>query len=279
MNDKLLQHLESAVQTSGDIPYLRRLILDMAVRGQLLPQNKADESIEVLLNKIAAEKQKVEKNQSRRVRKTSQSVGKDDAPFPLPKNWKWVQLQDIGNIFSGNSINEDVKQDKYTNIKGGIPYIGTKDVGYGWDALNYENGVSIPQEEPKFVTAYKGAVLMCFEGGSSGKKCGIADRKICFGNKLVAVQPYGGIAPDFILSVYQTSMFGMLFSNKTKGERGGISIKKFESLMIPLSSLVEQKRIVAQVKPLMLLCNKLEMSMDDLQEKRHQFLKTLSPTI
>ena len=268
----LLEYLETAEQTPGGVSYLRRLILDMAVHGQLLPQNTADESAAVLLKKIVVEKKESGKSKKRKLAKSSSPVVRKGALFSLPKNWTWVQLQEIGDIFHGNSINATVKKEKYTSVKNGIPYIGTKDVGYGWDVLDYENGVSIPKSEPKFATVRKGAVLMCSEGGSAGKKCGIADREICFGNKLIAIELYGGIVSDYILSVYQTSMFNGLFSEHMNGPRGSVSMSNFQSLVIPLPPLAEQKRIVVKVNMLMKLCDKLESAQIVREKSRSQLI-------
>ena len=80
---------------------------------------------------------------------------------------------------SGNSINENEKTEKYTNLKSGYPFIATKDVGYGRDKLDYQNGVLIPFANDSFKIAHIGAVLICSEGGSSGKKIGITE--IIFG--------------------------------------------------------------------------------------------------
>ena len=263
----LLQYLETVAQTPSGVLYLQRLILDMAVHGQL-SQNTADESVAVLLEKIAVEKKESEKLKKRKLTKPSPPAGRGGALFSIPEDWAWVQLREIGDIFHGNSMNAVVKKEKYTAVKNGIPYIGTKDVGYGWDTLNYENGVSVPKGEPKFAVAHKGAVLICSEGGSAGKKCGIADREICFGNKLIAIELYGGIVPDYVLSVYQTSMFSKLFSDNMNGLIGGISMSNFGLLMIPLPSLAEQKFIAAKVNVLMKLCDKLRMMQIVREESR-----------
>jgi type I restriction enzyme S subunit len=125
----------------------------------------------------------------------------EEAPYELPKSWEWVRVGVIGNIFNGNSINERIKETKYTGAKG-LPFIATKDVGYGFESLDYDNGVAIPAGEANFKVAHKEAVLICAEGGSAGKKCGISDRDICFGNKLFANELYGKIPSKFVLSLY-----------------------------------------------------------------------------
>ncbi|GGZ58344.1 hypothetical protein [Mesonia mobilis] len=99
-------------------------------------------------------------------------------------------IGELGAIFNGNSVNKSVKQAKYEGLDNGYPYLGTKDIGYGFESINYENGVKIPKNEDKFKVAHKGAVLICSEGGSAGKKCGIVNKDVCFGNKLYAIEPF-----------------------------------------------------------------------------------------
>jgi len=78
-------------------------------------------------------------------------------------------------------------------VKNGYPFVATKDVGYGRDALIYENGLRVPRSEKGYKVAHKNAVLICAEGGSAGKKIGLTDRDICFGNKLYANEVWEGI--------------------------------------------------------------------------------------
>ena len=73
-------------------------------------------------------------------------------------------------------------------MKDGYDYIGTKDVGFD-QKIDYNNGVRIPFDEPKFKYAEAGTPLLCIEGGSAGRKIGLLDRKVCFGNKLCAFTP------------------------------------------------------------------------------------------
>ena len=68
-----------------------------------------------------------------------------------------VSLSDIATIYNGNSINQKVKQEKYTGHKNGFNYIGTKDIDFD-GTVNYENGVKIPFEDNKFKTAPAGSV-------------------------------------------------------------------------------------------------------------------------
>lgn len=239
------------------IKKLRELILELAVRGLLMPQDPNDEPVSVLLKNITAEKAKFLKESKMNKQKTLSPISTDEELFKVPESWSWLRLGEIGKIFNGNSVNASEKEKKYTNING-IPFIATKDVGYGFERLDYSNGVAIPDGEEKFKIAKKGSVLICAEGGSAGKKCGIAEEDICFGNKLFANILYGAIEPKYILSLYLSPSFFERFSESMTGIIGGISRAKFMTLPAPIPPLNEQHCIVAKVDELMALCDQLE---------------------
>ena len=260
------------------IARLRELILDLAVSGKLVPQDPNEEPAYKLLKKIELEKQILIKERKLTLQKKQLPISDKEKPFKLSQSWEWVRLTDIGNIFNGNSIDATTKETKYTNNKG-IPYIATKDVGYGWNMLDYDNGISIPEGEMNFKLAHKGSVLICAEGGSAGKKCGITNKDIYFGNKLFAIELFGNIPSKYILSNYLSSIFSRQFKSKLTGIIGGISIQKFIDIVIPLPPLAEQHRIVAKVDELIALCDKLEEEQFN-NLKTHQVLvKTLLETL
>ena len=72
---------------------------------------------------------------------------------------------------------------KIQNVEGGYSFIATKDVGFN-HIIDYENGIYIPYGMEEFKIAPNGSILMCMEGGSAGRKIGILEQDVCFGNKL-----------------------------------------------------------------------------------------------
>lgn len=261
------QHFDTAFAAPEGIPRLRELILKLAMQGKLVPQDANDSPASELLRSIEAEKKRLAKERKINAPKTLPDIAASDEPYSLPHGWQWVRLGAIGNIFNGNSINASEKESKYAGAEG-LPYIATKDVGYGFDPLDYDNGICIPPDEEKFRIAHQGAVLICAEGGSAGKKCGLTDRDICFGNKLFANELYGQISSRFILYVYLSPAFRASFTAAMTGIIGGVSIAKFVEIPIPLPPLDEQHRIVAQIDRLMLRCDALENLRNEREEKR-----------
>jgi len=163
----------------------------------------------------------------------------------MKNEWKIKKLGEVGNIFSGNSINEKVKKTKYLNLKEGMPYVATRDVSYE-NEINYDNGVKIPQKDlDKFRIAHKDSVFICAEGGSAGRKLAFNTQDVCFVNKLFAFEAGKSIEPKFAYYFYQSDDFQKQFKSRMTGLIGGVSMGKFKEINISYpDSLEEQKQIV-----------------------------------
>jgi type I restriction enzyme, S subunit len=242
------------------IERLRALILDLAVRGKLVPQDGADESATALLPKMAAERQRRIKAKEIKAAKGPDKPSSE--PFDLPPGWVWLPLWHTGHIFTGNSINSSLRIELETNYEG-RPFVATKDVGYGLDPIAYDNGLTVTLDDQRFTVARSNSVFICAEGGSAGRKMAISDREISFGNKLIANEPWFQIEPRFILYTYLSDYFFDCFSKEMTGIIGGISRAKFLALPFPLPPLAEQRRIVTKVDELMAHCDALERESAD----------------
>jgi type I restriction enzyme S subunit len=187
--------------------------------------------------------------------------------FSLPSGWEWTDLGTTGQIFTGNSVSEEEKA-RLRNVTDGLPFIATKDVGYGRDPLDYDNGVTVPTGAPGFRIARAGTVLICAEGGSAGRKSGITDREVCFGNKLLANEPVEGVEPLYLLALYQSPWFYNQFTLRMTGIIGGIAQGEFRVLPVPLPPTAEQRRIVTKVDELINLCDQLEKAQTERASQR-----------
>ena len=160
----------------------------------------------------------------------------------------WVKLGDVTDLYTGDSIPEIVKTTKYKNVTDGYDYIGTKDVGFD-HSINYDNGVKIPYDEKGFKYASDKSILLCIEGGSAGRKIGKLKTKVCFGNKLCAITPFG-FDNSYLYYFLQSDFFRSIFNEQNSGIIGGVSITKLFELVLPLPPLSEQKRIVDKIEEL-----------------------------
>jgi type I restriction enzyme S subunit len=163
----------------------------------------------------------------------------------MSAEWSSRQLDDVCDVFNGNSINEKRKAERYAGNCEGLPYIATKDVNFN-TVVNYESGVRIPEvERAKFRVAPEGTVLVCAEGGSAGRKFALIDREVCFGNKLFALASKGDITPKFLFYSVLTESFRSQFRSAMSGLIGGVSLNKIRRFSLSVPPLPEQARIAA----------------------------------
>ena len=96
----LLGRFDALVDTPDAVERLRRFVLDLAVRGKLVPQDPSDEPASVLLQRIADEKrQRYEAGEIRKPKKLP-PVGEDQRPFGVPNGWEWARLGQVAEIAS-----------------------------------------------------------------------------------------------------------------------------------------------------------------------------------
>lgn len=235
--------------TPDDLKYS---ILKLAFSGKLVPQISSEKIVD------------------------KHSFKLEDAPFDVPESWNWNYLGKCAEIYTGNSISESVKKAKYLNKKDGLDYIGTKDVEFN-HSINYNNGVRIPEND-NFKHAVAGSILLCIEGGSAGRKIAIADRTICFGNKLCNFTALT-IDNKFLYFYLQSSFFKRVFSDNISGIIGGVSINKLKNILLPIPPLEEQKRIASRIEELLPLLDKYEDAWNDISLFNSKFPSDIKKSI
>jgi type I restriction enzyme S subunit len=186
------------------------------------------------------------------------------------EDWNESKIEDVCELSTGNSISESIKRSKYMKVSEGRNYIGTKDLGFD-HSFNYENGVKIPFDENNFRIANSGDILLCIEGGSAGRKIGILEEDVNYGNKLCRFSPNGDLNNRFLYFYIQSPLFQEQFSDSMTGIIGGVSIKKIKAIPVKYPSITEQKRIVEKVDELMARVADLEQSADALASLKKSF--------
>ena len=97
---------------------IRQKILDLVIRGELVPQDPTDEPASVLLERIRAEKEQLIKDKKlKRDKKDNEPI--DEVPFELPEGWEWCRLGEIIILLSGQDFNSKACKE----TEQGISYI------------------------------------------------------------------------------------------------------------------------------------------------------------
>ena len=101
-----------------DTKKLRQKILDLAIRGKLVPQDPNDEPASVLLERIRAEKERlIKEGKIKRSKKSASDTPRyENVPFEVPGGWEWCKLIDVCHIFGRIGFRGYTKDDIVSNV-------------------------------------------------------------------------------------------------------------------------------------------------------------------
>ncbi|MBR1329893.1 restriction endonuclease subunit S [Bradyrhizobium ottawaense] len=250
--DDLLAHFGRIADAPDAIARLRRFILDLAVRGKLVPQDAFDEPAVELLKRIAKEKARLVKAREIRTPKPIRALSK--TPFPIPANWRWSQLAEIG-VLSPRNEAPDAHEASFVPM----PMIAAE---YG---IANEHEVRAWGEIKKGYTHFAegdvglAKITPCFENGKSTVFRNLTGGIGSGTTELHIVRPLF-VDQDYILLFLKSPHFienGIPRMTGTAGQKR-VPTEYFAYSPFPLPPLPEQRRIVAKVDELMALCDRLD---------------------
>ena len=96
--DFIIDNFDKLFDSEENFKKLEEIILDLAVKGKLVPQNPDDEPASVLLEKIKAEKEKLIKEKKIKKDKELEPIKEEEKPFEIPDSWEWVRLGEMVSL-------------------------------------------------------------------------------------------------------------------------------------------------------------------------------------
>ncbi|WP_350551685.1 restriction endonuclease subunit S [Pseudoalteromonas sp. 120-MNA-CIBAN-0494] len=245
------------------IKKLRELILELAVRGKLVPQDPNDEPASVLLERIAAEKAQLVKDKKIKKPKAQPAISEDEKPFELPKGWAWSRLQDLTSYIQRG------KGPKYAE-SGKVRVISQKCVqntGFNLDVARYVTDESLSAYQPERYLLNDDILWNSTGTGTVGRANvigNIVEQTLVADSHVTVIRPlnvYSQFLWCFIMapgiqSRIEPNHDNALVSGSTKQVE--LNTSSVVTVVAPVAPLKEQRRIVAKVDELMGLCDALE---------------------
>lgn len=246
------------------IKKLRELILELAVRGKLVPQNEGDEPASVLLDRLKDQQATMHAQGRVKKPKPVAKIEVSETPFELPPGWIWCRVSQLGHDWG-----QKVPDTTFTYI----------DVG----SINKELGLV---SEPTVLSASaapsrarrlikKGTVIYATVRPYLLNIAVVTEEfepEPIASTAFAVVHPFEGVSPSYLYRYLRSPTF----ISYVEGCQSGIAYpaindKQFFSGLVPLPPTAEQHRIVAKVDELMGLCDTLEAQAED-SLKAHQTL-------
>lgn len=256
------------------IKKLRTLILELALRGKLVPQDADDEPASDLLKRIEAERIQLATEGLIRKNKSWTNIKEIEAPYSLPPTWKWVRFGSIAQHNSGKTL------DNGRNSGALQEYITTSNLYWGRFDLENVRQMPIKDEEFEKCRAKKGDLLIC-EGGEAGRAAVWPyEKEICFQNHVHRARFYCEIDPYFAYHFFEKlNATGEINQHRKGVAISSMSGKALAEIFFPLPPVAEQHRIVAKVNELMAICNQLEAQHRNAADAHEQLISHLLGTL
>jgi type I restriction enzyme S subunit len=253
------------------IKKLRELILELAVRGKLVPQDPNAEPASVLLERIEKKKARLVKEGVLRQRPLPE-ITSDEVHFSLRNGWAWTRLGAVTNYgvtdkAEPKDVNEDTWVLELEDVEKETSKILQKSRFGKKPFLSSKNRFSSGDVIYGKLRPYLDKVLVADEDG------------VCT-TEMVPVRGYMDIYPFYIRLVMKTPDFIKYANDSTHGMNlPRLGTDKARMALFPLPPYVEQQRIVAKVDELMALCDQLEQQQTHSIDAHQTLVETLLGTL
>lgn len=244
------------------IKKLRELILELAVRGKLVPQDPNDEPASVLLERIAAEKAELVKQGKIKKQKPLPEISEEEKPFELPIGWEWVRFGDA--TYNRDAERIPLSSDERMNRSGTFDYYGASGIIDKIDDYIFD--------KPLLLIGEDGANLI----NRSTPIAFMAYGQFWVNNHAHVID---GISEEYLnyLCIYINAI--SLENYITGTAQPKMNQAKMNTILIGLPPEREQLKIKNKVTELFSLCDQLEQHSLTSLDAHQQLVETLLTTL
>ena len=230
---------------------MKKSLLQYAIQGKLVKQRPEEGTAEELFAQIQEEKQRLITEKKIKKEKPLPEITDDEKPFDIPESWKWCRIGSLGITQTGNTPSK-----AHPEYQGkDIPFITPGDILNG--DICYENqALSVAGMEVARICEADSILQVCIGGSIS--KAAMTKRRVTFNQQINSITPF--YCDNRYIYYVMTSFY---FSQTMKEKAGGtatpiINRGIWDTLLLPLPPLAEQKRIVEKLEQLLPLCERLK---------------------
>ena len=256
---------DTIAEAPGGIERLRELVLQLAVRGRLVPQDADEEPASQLLEAVVEEKANLVKEKKLRRRKPDSPLMSDEIPFEIPQSWVWARLHDLGH-----DLGQKVPDETFS-------YIDVSVVDNKRGLIPSEVPVLDPSAAP---SRARKLVRPGFVIYSTVRpyllNIAVIEREYSpmpiASTAFAVLHPYSGVHSRLLFFWLRSPFFTDFVTAQMKGVAyPAISDTDLLRAPMPLPPAAEQHRIVAKVDELMELIDRLERHLGAKEEIQGDF--------
>jgi type I restriction enzyme S subunit len=267
-----LAHLPRLTARPEHIQQFRQTMLNLAVRGRLVPQDPNDDPETKLIALIQSEKGRQTKTRKTMREPQLPPIDEENAPFELPSGWAWARFPELG-IFGRGKSKHRPRNDPSLFEGGTHLLVQTGDVARSNGVIETFTGkyneIGLAQSEkwPKGT--------LCITIAANIADSGILSFAACFPDSVVGFIPSSQFQNARYFEYFVRTAKGRLLQFAPATAQKNINLGILNEVLIPLPPLAEQYRIVAKVDELMALCDQLESQLTNTQSETRRLLEAV----
>ena len=257
-----------------DTKALRQKILDLAIRGKLVPQDPNDEPASILLERIREQKKQMVKDGKLKPKDIKKDTVifkgddnlhyerfndgtvkciEDEIPFELPEGWEWCNLGLITDVFGRIGFRGYTKNDLVAKGKGAITLSPSNIIDNKMDYSSCTYISWAKYEESPEIMIHNNDILLVKTGSSYGKSAFVEDlpEKATINPQFVVLKETR-INPQFLCYFLQSNYAKVNFDKLVVGTAiPTFSQANLNAMYIAFPGINEQKRIVNKILELL----------------------------
>lgn len=267
-----LNNVQRLTTRSGQIPPLRQTILNLATRGELVPQDVNDERAEFLLERSMAEISAYAREHEIAPPRPAR-VDDGSSPHPAPKGWIWTRLSCLFKTITDGDHQPPPKS------KEGVAFLTIGNITTGF--IDFSNCRFVPPSYVESLGAHRrpfyGDILYTVVGATYGRPVLVeTKRPFCVQRHIAILKPTSEIDPKFLrLLLASPLVYEQATRSATGAAQPTIALRPLRNFLVPLPPSAEQRRIVAKVDELMALCDRLGDQLAIAQVQNRRLLEAL----
>ena len=271
---RVSMHFDLLLDRPEAIDALEQTLLQLAVRGLLVPQDPTDEPASVLLQKIRAEKDRLITEGKIKRDKPLPPITDDEKPYELPEGWEWVRLETIADIGTGTTPSRAAPE--YWN-PGEIPWVASGETGNPFISETAESvsRFALTDTSLRLYPAHTLVIALYGQGKTRGQISELLIEATTNQACAAIVPIVGNPEHKEYIKQYFRKMYEEIREEAAGGAQPNLNVGKIKSVLIPLPPLAEQFRIVAQVEKLLALTAELKVHLSAAQTKQAHLAETL----
>ena len=243
--DKIGESSDGIARTAERID---KKVLDLAIRGQLVPQDPSDEPASELLKRIEVAKRAKAGGRVSSRATSDRPAYEIEPPFEIPDSWEWVKLKDLG-VFVGGHTPSLADPSNWEN--GTVLWVTSKDMKQKYIE---DTGCKVSAKGASELHLLpSGSLIMVTRSGILRRTfpVALAAKPLTINQDQRALQFYDNAIGEYVYCCIRSFESTILRDYRKTGTTvESIIWEKFIDLPIPLPPLAEQKRIVAKVDEL-----------------------------